>query len=197
MVKGSTVIDRVQLDASLQSLAHTLQSLRESRGLTLEQVSTATGVSVGRLSQLERGLGNPTFETLLKLANGLAVPLPVFFEGSGPEHSLVVRRHERRQLRVSDEDRVYELLTPDLNRALEMLWIVMRPKVWSESEPYPHRGEECGLVLSGRVEAHIGDQVILLEAGDSISLKSDVPHRYYNPGPDDLVGVWAYTPPSY
>lgn len=184
-------------EESLQSFGQILQSIRELRAMTREQLAAVTGVSVGLISQLERGLGNPTFETLLKISSGLNVPLPVFFEGIGAENSLVVRKEKRKRLRTSDEDRVYELLSPDLNRSLEMLWIVLKPGVWSESEPYPHRGEECGLVLTGTLIAHIGDEVITLREGDSIYLRSEVPHRYYNPGPEEMVGVWAYTPPSY
>ncbi|HBY97375.1 MAG: XRE family transcriptional regulator [Ardenticatenaceae bacterium] len=185
------------LEQSLQSLGQTLQAIRESREMTLEQLAAVTGVSAGLLSQLERGLGNPTFESLLKIASGLNVPLPSFFEGLGSENSLVVRKDDRKKLTTSDKDRTYELLTPDVNRALEMLWIVLQPGVWSEAEPYAHRGEECGIVLRGCLEAHVGDQIVIVNEGDSIYLRSDVPHRYFNPGPGEMIGIWAYTPPSY
>jgi mannose-6-phosphate isomerase-like protein (cupin superfamily) len=47
------------------------------------------------------------------------------------------------------------------------------------------------------LEAHIGEHTVYLEEGDSIYLLSEVPHRYFNPGPEQAIGVWAYTPPSY
>jgi transcriptional regulator with XRE-family HTH domain len=179
------------------TLGRSLRDMRRSRQMTLEQVADTTGVSISLLSQMERGAANPTFETLLKLSTGLGVPLPAFFEGVGAQNSFVVRRHERMKLVVDQEDRVYELLTPDIHRSLEMLWVVLHPNVWSEPEPYPHPGEECAVLLQGRLEAHVGEEVVLLEEGDSLYLRSDVPHRYFNPGPQQAVGVWAYTPPSY
>ena len=54
------------------------------------------------------------------------------------------------------EGRVYELLSPDVQGAIEMLWVELQPGVWTEDEPVIHGGEECLVVLSGHLEAHVG-----------------------------------------
>lgn len=56
-----------------------IKSLRRGRGLTQDQVAERTGLSVNYLSRIERGLENPTLETLLAMAEALKVdPLDLF-----------------------------------------------------------------------------------------------------------------------
>ncbi len=49
-------------------------------------------------------------------------------------------------------------------------------------------------MLSGNIELSFGDATHMLRTGDSFSFDSDTPHRYYNPGPEEAVVVWANTP---
>lgn len=53
-----------------------LRTLREQQGLTRDTVSARAGISRSTLSRLESGLSVPTIETLVKLANSLALPFP-------------------------------------------------------------------------------------------------------------------------
>lgn len=182
---------------SLQSLGMKFLELRQERGLTLEQLSGKTGVSVGLLSQLERGLGNPSFETLLKISVGLNVPLASFFNGIDRASPLVIRKSERKRLAFPDRAISYELLTPDLNRDLEMLWIELEPGVETRDSPFSHQGEECGVVLQGVLETHINDECFVLTAGDSIAYQSALPHWYRNAGNETVVAIWVITPPSF
>ena len=59
---------------------------------------------------------------------------------------------------------------------------------------YTHKGEEAGLVLEGRIELTLGDEVFLLETGDSFSFPSTIPHTYRNPGDTPAAVIWANTP---
>ena len=60
-----------------------------------------------------------------------------------------------------------------------------------------HSGEEAGVVIRGRLELWVDGRTVTLEAGDSFGFKSELPHRYRNPGPDETEVIWAITPPSY
>jgi DNA-binding XRE family transcriptional regulator len=83
---------------SLQSdLGEQVRRLRLEQGLTLEEVSARSSVSIGSLSQIERGKGNPAFFTLLKIAHALGVPVARFFHIERAV-SPVVRRGEGKQL---------------------------------------------------------------------------------------------------
>jgi transcriptional regulator with XRE-family HTH domain len=187
------------MERGIQSLALTIQRLREQRGLTIEDLAKRAGVSPATVSQLERNHGNPSFSTLLKMAGALGVPLPVFFQSDRADNSIVVRARHRKRLMIKKHGgRVYELLSPDVQGAIEMLWVELQPGVWTEDEPLVHRGEECLVVLKGRLEAHIGKQEChLLEVGDSIYVRGKVPHSYRNVNKGRTVLVAAITPPSF
>jgi len=178
-------------------LGSQLQRLRLERHLTLEKLAESSGVSVSLLSQLERGIGNPSFITLSKIAYALGIPIGHFFQGSESPLNMVVRKKDRKKLVLPDRNLVYELLTPDLNRKIEFVWVEFASGISTEQRPFLHEGEECGLVLQGTLEVHLGDKVYLLEAGDSISYPCNIPHWYCNPGKEEVISVWAVTPPSF
>lgn len=180
----------------LQDLGSRVKRLRRKNGLTIENLAEISGVSSGFLSQLERGLANPTFVNLQKIATGLHVPIGAFFQTTSAD-KFVVRQTERRKLILDDGSRVWQLLTPDLNRSIEFLLMEWEPHTPTEETPSCHEGEECGLVLEGVLEVHWGTHVFLLEEGDSIYLPSNIPHYYRNPSDKKVVCVWAATPPTW
>ena len=65
----------------------------------------------------------------------------------------------------------------------------------TEQAPYVHEGEEVGLVISGTKEIHIGDHSYVLNAGDTITYSSHVPHWYQNLGPEPVVSIWVLMRP--
>jgi len=185
----------------LTHIAAKITQLRLQSGFTLEEISRRSGLSVGMLSQLERGIGNPTFSTLAKLAYTLQVPVGTFFELT-PQQNPVVRKSQRKRLTMpnageSDPAPVYELLTPDLQRKLEVLHVELPPGQSNADQPFLHDTEECGILLQGQLEVHIGEDVYLLEEGDSISFRGTQPHWYRNPGKIVAVSIWIVTPPSF
>ena len=189
---------------TMAALGAQLRSLRKTRELTLEQLAARSGVSAGLLSQMERGQGNPSFNTLVQVAHALSVPVASLFrtESSG---SPVVRRAERRRIDIhageagdtAAEPTVTELLTPSLAGALEVLLIEVPPGYSTEATPFTHEGEEFGLILEGRHEVHLGDAVYTLEPGDSITYSSRLPHWYRNPGDEPVRSLWVITPPTF
>src|SRR5580704_68640 len=110
--------DRARADA--RSLGQLVRSIRISRGMSIEALAKVAGVSAGGISQIERGVGNPAFTTLVKMAYGMGVPVGSFMRTDQEEVGLVVRRDHRKRL-VPSEGLIYELLTPDLQRRLEVL----------------------------------------------------------------------------
>lgn len=169
---------------------------RAATGETRDQFAARSGLSTGLLSQLERGLGNPALSSLVRLAQALDVPLSRFFE-EPPRRGSVIRAHERPTLRLSDVGVAYELHTPITADKLGVVRVTLPPG-WTNAEaPFRHPGEECLTVLEGCVEAHLGTETVELEAGDSVTYDSGVPHWYVNPGPSDAVTLGAMTPPNF
>lgn len=132
------------------------------------------------------------------MANALEVPIATFFDVQEPANGFVVRKNQRKQLKLPYSSVTYELLTPDLNRQLELLWIVLEPgQQNSGSQMFGHLGEESAVVISGQVQVQINEDVFLLHEGDTISFDSNQPHCVSNPGNEKAVMVSAITPPFF
>jgi transcriptional regulator with XRE-family HTH domain len=189
------------IDAMIQDLGLRIRALRRERNLTLERLSELANLSVGIVSQIERGRGNPSFATLAQLAHGLDIPVGRLLHVAENHKSPVVRRGERRRLDGHglgyDDGGQYELLIPDLTGALEVVWVEHSPGYDTSATPYRHNGEEFGLVLAGRMVVHLDGVAHDLGPGDSIRYDSSVPHWYSNPGPENCRAVWVITPPTW
>ena len=190
---------RTQQDESagiVGALGPRIAQERVVRGHSIEELAERAGISSGLLSQLERGIGNPSLATLVGLASALDVPLGSFFAGNKNNDDIVVRRRMRKRLTLADRRLKYQLLVPDLQGSLSMLYVELPAGFSNELTPFSHAGEECELVLEGTVEAHIGPRTFLLEPGDSIRFASAIPH-WFKTFDKPVVIVSAMTPPSF
>jgi transcriptional regulator with XRE-family HTH domain len=190
----------LSIDMSAGGLGQEIKSLRKAKRMTLAELSLAAGLSVGHLSQVERGISMPSIKALHSISRALDVNVSWFFSGADPapaeERNFIVRQHQRRHIRFADgiSD---ALLTPSLDRQLELLMSTFAAGSSSGPQPYTHDGEEAGVVISGQLELWIEERRFLLNQGDSFCFRSSLPHRYGNPGECEAVVVWAITPPSF
>lgn len=190
---------RAPTEALMATVGIQLRALRKMRGLTLEGLSARSNVSTGLISQIERGRGNPSFNTLVQMAHALDVPIGRLFH-TADDTSPLVRANERRSLDVHggpNVDAVHELMSPDLNGALEVVWIEAPPGYDTSETPFSHPGEECGVVLQGRHDVYLDGVRHELGPGDSITYPSTTPHWYRNPGPETVKAIWIITPPTF
>lgn len=184
------------VDASL--VGADIRALRKSRGLKLNEVALKIGRSVGFVSQLERGLSDPSLSDLRKLATALDVPIGFFFSHQTDhpnEAGTIVRAQSRRRLGTSADGLFEELLSPDLGGAFEMFHSVFGPG--AELDAFLHREtEEAGYVVSGAMTLFVGDRRYEIGAGDSFRFHNE-PYRWHNPHDDPCVIIWAIAPPVY
>ncbi len=185
--------DRAQLE-----LGARIRSLRERQGRPIRAVAEQAGVSESFLSQVERGVANPSVASLRSLAEALGATVASFFEDSREPIGHVVRAADRPTLIHPKRLWEDELLTPATARKLQVIMSVVEPGQGSGDEAYTHDSdEECVIVLEGRLEFWVAEDAYVLDAGDSILFESRVPHRNRNPGPDPARVLWITTPPSY
>ena len=169
-----------------------LRTMRKNRGLSIGQLAEKVGLSVGMVSQIERGISTPSLRSIRLLANALDVPVSWFFAGSQhAESEHIVRRAQRRQLHVKSTGAVQELLSPESPGGVEIYEIVLEPGGSSGSDLYSHAGEKAGLVLEGTLQLSIGPLTHLLHAGDSFRFPSTTPHRFANAGPGETRFIWV------
>jgi len=198
-------VNKKQADDFTQSdlaefVGRQIRDLRQARDVTLAQLSKKTKLSVGYLSQVERNISTPSITDLYEISRALGVTISWFFPDANPapreEREHIVRASRRRRIDFATGITDF-LLSPNLNRQLELLCSRFEPGASSGDEPYTHKGEEAGVALSGKIDLWLSDKYFLLEEGDSFAFPSTTPHRYRNAGETEAVVIWAITPPSY
>jgi transcriptional regulator with XRE-family HTH domain len=180
-------------------LGQQIRTTRQAQGLTLETISQRSGISIGALSQVERGKGNPAFFTLIKIAHALDVPLTSLLQIES-RTSPVVAANKRRPLAphfFESEGVESELLTPDLDRQLQVCRYVLPPGATTESTPFVHHGEEFITVLKGRCVVGLEDAEYVLDVGDSIAYAATTPHWFGNRSSRPAELLFACTPPTF
>ena len=88
----------------IERIGGKIRSLRKKQAQTLEDLSRSTGLSKGLLSQVERGISQPSLETLWKITKALDTSIVYFFEDVTHSQVQVVRRGERSKIVFSDFD---------------------------------------------------------------------------------------------
>ena len=184
-----------QVSEERTSLGARIRQLRKDSGKSIKEMTSEIRVTGSLISQIERGKANPSMTTLWTIAHVLKVPIGEFFEPSHSE-SPVVRQKERKVINIKDGMRFY-LLSPNLRGKLEVLYILLEPGAMTGEELYTHAGEECGLVIKGKIKVTLGDHEYSLKKGDSITFQSTRPHKVQNIGKTEAIIVWADTPPSF
>lgn len=181
---------------TISAVGGLVQQLRRDAQLSIAALAERADVSTGLLSQIERGIGNPSFTTLIKLAHALEVPVGRFFGGDEQAGS-VVRAEDRRRLMVGEQNLVYELLTPHMHGRLGMIRAEIAAGWSNENVPFLHEGEECITILQGELAVCVNGSRYTLTQGDSLTYDSSLPHWYRNASDRTAVLVGAMTPPSF
>jgi transcriptional regulator with XRE-family HTH domain len=176
-------------------LGETVRLLRQRAGLSIQDVAQRTGLSTGMISQLERALASPSVRSLRLLSIALGVPISHFFEPHAPDPSsqYIVRRNDRRLLRLTASGVLKESLTPAQGGALEIYELTLNPGASSGPDFVQHAGEKAVYVLSGRIRIWLDHEPHVLDAGDSVCFPSTVPHMFDNPEPTVARAIWVTT----
>lgn len=179
-----------------QQFAAVVRKLRQKSGLTLQALGERCGVSTSTLSKIENGRLSPTYETLLRLADGLQVEVAELFNAGIGVASASGRRSATRRGQgiVHDTPQYqYELLCADLSHK-HFVPLLTRIKAHA-IEAFPrlsrHDGEEFIYVLSGTMTLHTEYYAPMqLEAGDSCYFDSTMGHACVSTGDQDARILW-------
>ncbi|GAA0502929.1 XRE family transcriptional regulator [Saccharopolyspora thermophila] len=174
-----------------------VRELRKARRMTLLSVAQRAGISEGYLSQVERGIANPSIATLRQIAGALGLRVGDLFADQGGGRARVLRVADRPGLEFGVLGRKYRL-TPRPARNVEVFIGEFDPGGSTGDDPYTHgKSEEFVLVLKGRVELQLDGEAIELAAGDSADYSSATPHRLVETGGAPASVLWVISPPSY
>ncbi len=174
-----------------------IRRMRKSQNLTLTDLAEKMGLSPSFLSQVERGIINPSINSLRRIALALGTPVSHFFDESESANGPVVRKDQRRVLVNKDSRLIYQLLSSDHNHRIEFLLSRLEIGAASVESPMVHKGDEAALVLQGECRIELGDDKYDLKEGDSIYITENTPHRFTNTGNVPLTIVSAISPPGF
>lgn len=176
-----------------------IRALRKARGITLVGLAGAVGRSVGWLSQVERGLAEPSVRDLGRIAEQLNVSLSLFFRSASKrpeERGLVLRAEDRVAIGSSETGLAEELLSPSLSGSFEMIRSTIAPGATSGGRRSGRGREDGGVLLTGRLRLTIGDTEFDLGPGDSFQF-ADRDYAWRNDGDTTTVVLWIIAPPVY
>lgn len=180
-----------------------IKTTRIEKGITAKELAEKAEVTPGYISQIERNLISPSLSVLMRIAEGLEIPLVSLFSQEEQEQVTVIRKEKRTKVQFADINMDYQFVTPysrtnNTCTQMEMLCFRLGPKSWGSTQVQFHeKAGECTLVLKGCLEYHIGDQVYTLQEGDSIYVPPQTYHQLYNPTDEDVEAVASISPALY
>lgn len=172
-------------------LGNLIRKCRQKRNLTLRELCDKAGVSVGYLSQVERGNATPSLGTLAQIARALDLGLDYFVARPKPGDA-VSYADRRRKFSISDTGVTYEALSTEFP-GHELSAYIMNCPPGFQSETFQHEGEEFIYVLSGSIEKSLDGETFTLREGDSLHYNGMTPHAWRTLGDTPARMLWTGT----
>lgn len=185
-------VETADADDADQKVGRRVRALRLERNLSLADLAGRTGISIGALSQIERGMSSLRIKVIWPLAAALGVePSALIADDAAGNDLYCVRAGARKSLPVHSEGVGKQLLSPP-GAALTGLMVTIEPG-GGTAEAYAHAGHEFGYVLEGEAELTIGAARYTLRTGDSFAFKSTLKHSFRNDGESRAAILWVNT----
>jgi transcriptional regulator with XRE-family HTH domain len=159
-----------------------IRGLRQDKGMTLQALAAASGVSSGMLSQIERDLANPSLRVLSQIRAALGAPISALFAETPPapkDPAFVRRADQRPWLDLGYISK--ELLSPGGPQQLKFMILHVPARGDSGAQPMSYPAEKGGMVLEGELVLSVDGTEATLREGDSFLFDSLNPHSFRNP----------------
>ncbi|MDH4125844.1 MAG: cupin domain-containing protein [Gammaproteobacteria bacterium] len=180
-----------------QQIGRRLHAIRTRLALSQRQLARVSGVANATISQIEAGKLNPTVSMLKKVLDGIPMSLGEFFADHGESAERIFFRAGQ-LTEIADGGVSFRQVGANLrNKSIQLLQESYQPGAGTGRHAIRHEGEECGIVLKGRLEVTVADQVAVLTAGDAYYFRSEQPHQFRNTGNEVCELITACTPPSF
>ncbi|KIL14447.1 cupin domain-containing protein [Bacillus safensis] len=168
---------------------------RKAKGFSSKELANLSGITPSMLSQIERGLANPSIQTLKILAKNLNIPTFMFFLEDTETSNLIIKPNERKKMIVDNLS--YELLTPDLNGEMATVIMNVPPNSASSEKLMEHHSEEIAYILQGKIKVYLNEDEYILETGDSVKIPTNLRHKWENPFKENAIVLFSVTPPIF
>jgi len=167
------------------ALGDELRRQRKTKGMSLDDLANASGVSRAMISKIERGQSSPSTSILSKLVDALDTSVARLLGQEVKQHDVVLMRHEQQVVLVDPSTGFSRrCLSPILpGRSLDFVMAELPAKSDTGSlVAHTMAVEEYVYVLSGALTVTIGEARTVLNALDALYYRADAPHRFENEG---------------
>ena len=169
------------IEKEKEALGERICAAREMRGLTLEDISSRTGIDVATLKGIESTEIAPPLGQLIRLGKALDMKMGYFISPGVDKPMTVVRKDQGKAVARYGKKKSqqygysYESLAPEkANRMMEPFIVTLLP---TDAEEFSsHDGQEFIFVLEGEMKVQVGDKVEFLKPGDAVYYDSTQPH---------------------
>ena len=175
---------------ALTAIGGRIREARLSRGMTLQSLAAASGLSPSMLSLVERGRATPSIGSLIVVANALGVTMSEIVASVPTAPAGVVVRRADHQVIETAKHVIRRVLREDPSRGISIAINEYEPDTGSSDRPVSHDGYEYGLVLEGTLSIEVDGTPYVLTSGDLISYNSRKPHKMWNHGKRRLRTLW-------
>ncbi|MBR5022751.1 MAG: AMP-binding protein [Oscillospiraceae bacterium] len=168
-------------DYKNKEIAARIRELREISGITVEEMATRTGMATAEYLRCEEGKQDLSIAFLYRCVLILGVDMSDLLEGHSPKlrSYALTRKGEGQRIEEAHNMVGYNLASGFRNRIALPLYmdLTYRPGAeYEDIELVTHEGQECDIVISGRMKIQIGSKTEILNPGDCIYYDSSVPH---------------------
>lgn len=163
-----------------------IKALRQEQGLSLDLLAGRSGVSRAMLSEIERGMKNPTVRIVMQIAAALGTTVAALI-GESPAREtpapIVIRRGERPTLVEPQSGTTRQTLSPAYAAlGVETLWYTLPPEQETATLPAARAGAVAQIVVFwGRLVCAFADRQVILDEGDSAFFPAGLPQALRNP----------------
>ncbi len=165
---------------------------REEAGLTLEEVSAQTGISLSYLSKIENGNANPSIEILKNLANFFNKNILHYFRSEKETKHILPDQRETVDINLTGVH--IDSLVGLREHIMQPMHYRIEPGCGIETS-HAHEGEEFIYVLTGSIEIILNNsERHILQPHSSLYFRSREAHRWTNIGESDAEVIWVHVP---
>lgn len=175
-----------------------IHKLRKEKRMTLVELSRRSGVAVATLSRMENGIMTGTLDSHMGIAKALEVHLTDIYKDLSPakESIEIQSRRKRSDIFVHDKTSSAEILVSKVLSKKMMPVLIRIAKDGKTHEEETKPGVERFIyVVSGKVEAVIGDERYQLGESDTLYFESSIPHHFKNTGSQEASIICVTAPP--
>lgn len=181
-----------------ENVGKRLKLVRKLRGLSQRELAKRAGVTNSTISLIEQDRVSPSVSSLKKVLDGLPMTMAEFFTLGTEDAGDTAVFSKADQPNMGQGNIQYFLIgAANSNRQISILREVYGANSDTGAEMITHEGEEGGVVISGKLELTVGDEVSVLGPGDGYYFECSKPHRFRNVGDGVLKIVSANYPPTF